>query len=95
MNSTILRPLITEKTTVNTSRGMYTFQVAKQADKNVIKKEIERLFNVHVVDVRTVVMHGKTHRVGKRRTEIPRSDWKKAYVTLVKGESIALFDVKG
>ncbi len=95
MNSTILRPLITEKSTSNSARGVYTFAVAKKADKIEIKKEIERLFNVHVTDVRTVVMHGKAHRVGKRRTEVPRSDWKKAFVTLVKGESISLFNVTG
>jgi large subunit ribosomal protein L23 len=94
MNSTILRPLITEKSTENSNRGFYTFAVSKTADKIEIKKEIERLFSVHVTDVRTAVMHGKAHRVGKRRTEVPRSDWKKAFVKLVKGESISLFDVK-
>ncbi len=87
--------MITEKSTQNSSKGLYTFAVAKAADKIEIKKEIERLFNVHVTTVRTAIMHGKTHRVGKRRVEIARSDWKKAFVTLVKGESISLFDVKG
>lgn len=95
MNNTILRPIITEKSTANSSRGLYTFEVAKSADKIEIKKEVERLFKVHVADVRTVVMHGKSHRVGKRRTEVSRNDWKKAFVTLVKGESISLFDIKG
>ncbi len=95
MNSTIIRPLITEKSTTNSKDGMYTFEVAKSADKIEIKKEIERLFNVHVREVRTVVMHGKTHRVGKRRSEVSRSDWKKAFVKLVKGEAISLFDIKG
>lgn len=89
----IKKPLITEKSLGRAHTGVYTFEVKKSADKNEIKSEVEKLFGVHVVSVRTVVMHGKTRRVGKRRTESKASDWKKAFITVKSGEKIELFDV--
>ena len=93
MNHIIKRPIITEKSMENAQRGVYTFEVAKDARKGEISSEIERMFSVHVISTRSVIMHGKTHRVGKRRTELKQSDWKKVFVTVKSGEKIELFDV--
>jgi large subunit ribosomal protein L23 len=93
MNTIIKRPIITEKSLGNATTGVYTFEVDKAARKDIIVKEIERMFNVHVISARTVIMHGKTHRVGRRRTELKQSDWKKVFITVKKGERIDLFDV--
>jgi len=93
MNNIIIRPIITEKSVGNASRGVYTFEVAKTAKKDEVAKEIARMFKVIVTNVRSVVMHGKTHRVGRRRTELKAADWKKAFVTVKKGEKIDLFDI--
>jgi large subunit ribosomal protein L23 len=93
MNHVIKRPIITEKSVGNAAKGVYTFEVHKDARKQEIGKELSRMFNVTVTEVRTAVMHGKTHRVGKRRTELKSSDWKKVFITLKKGEKIDLFDV--
>ena len=93
MNNIIIRPIITEKSAGNANNGVYTFEVAKDAKKDEIAKEISRMFKVIVTDVRSVVMHGKTHRVGRRRTEIKAADWKKVFVKVKKGEKIDLFDM--
>jgi large subunit ribosomal protein L23 len=94
MKLLIEKPIITEKSLENANRGVFTFACLKQAHKDDIKKEIEKTFDVHVVEVRTVIMHGKTSRTGKRRTPLKHSDWKKAFVTLKSGEKISLFDVQ-
>ncbi len=61
-----------------------TFRVAPSAGKEDIKKAVEEIFNVKVGAVRTVNYDGKIKRRG--RTEGRRASWKKAYVTLKKGE---------
>lgn len=93
MNHIVIRPIITEKSVGNANKGVYTFEVAKDAKKDEIAKEIARMFKVVVTDVRSVIMHGKTHRVGRRRTELKAADWKKVFVTVKKGEKIDLFDM--
>lgn len=75
--------------------GKYTFAVHKKADKGAIKKAINQLFNVTVVGVATSVVKGKTQRVGQRRQEINKTEWKKAIVEVKKGEKIALFEPGG
>jgi large subunit ribosomal protein L23 len=89
----IKRPLITEKAMDRSKLGTYTFEVDMKADKLEIAKAVEKQYGVHVVAVRTAVMHGKSHRVGKRRTELKRSDWKKAFVKVKQGEKIEAFTV--
>jgi large subunit ribosomal protein L23 len=95
MKVLVQRPIITEKSMERANKGVFTFACLKEARKEEIKKEVERVFGVHVLEVRTMVMHGKTHRTGKRRTPVKTSDWKKAFVKLKEGEKISLFDVQG
>lgn len=86
----LLRPIITEKTTVLTGLDKYVFEVDVRANKNQIKEAIQLAFNVHVSDVNTMKMKGKAKRFGRKVTNRP--DWKKAIVTLVPGDKIELFE---
>lgn len=95
MNAIIIKPLLTEKSMTDTSRGKYSFVVAKGARKSAIKQAVKQQFSVTVTSVATSNVKGKTKRVGVRRTEVPSAEWKKATVTLKKGEKIALFEPGG
>ncbi|MBK6317625.1 MAG: 50S ribosomal protein L23 [Dehalococcoidia bacterium] len=86
----LLRPIITEKTTVLTGADKYVFEVDLRANKNQIKEAVQVAFNVRVAEVNTMVMKGKPKRFGRRVTNRP--DWKKAIVTLVSGDKIELFE---
>ncbi|HOJ12942.1 MAG TPA: 50S ribosomal protein L23 [Deltaproteobacteria bacterium] len=85
------RPLITEKGTDLKEKGnKVMFSVALDANKIEIKKAVEELYGVHVLDVRTMRVKGKSKRWGFRRHQRP--DWKKAIVTLGKGETIEFYE---
>ncbi|AKC60363.1 50S ribosomal protein L23 [Blochmannia endosymbiont of Camponotus (Colobopsis) obliquus] len=80
-------PHISEKSSVATDRcNTIVFRVAKNANKLDIKIAVQRLFGVKVLNVRTLIMKGKTKRYKKFIGR--RSDWKKAYVSLKKGEKL-------
>lgn len=93
MQSQIFRPLISEKSLGLASRGWYTFGVDKHARKEDIAKAIERLYQVNVLSIRTVAMHGKVRRVGKKMMRIRKEDWKKAVVQVKPGQHIDAFEV--
>ena len=83
-------PLITEKTTLLKEDGRtLCFKVARAATKSEIRRAVEQLFSVKVTSVRTISMRGKMKRYG--RFEGKRPDWKKAFVTLRKGEKMIEF----
>lgn len=87
LHRTIVRPLITEKSSVAyQARGEYTFEVAPDATKMTIKQAIESIFGVHVTGVWTSRQRGKARRVGQITGRRPH--WKKAIVTLKAGETI-------
>ena len=89
----IKRPIISEKSTALAEvAGRYAFEVAPMANKTEIKDAVQRLFNVKVSKVHTMVMHGKVKRVG--RFETKRANWKKALVTLAEGQKIEFFQAK-
>lgn len=89
----IRRPIISEKSTALAEvGGRYAFEVSLQANKQEIKDAVQRLFNVKVREVRTMVMHGKVKRVG--RFENKKPNWKKALVTLAEGQKIDFFQAK-
>ena|SRR3989338_9297878 len=97
MNNTaiIKNPLITEKSLKDAGRGVFTFVVAKSANKIEIAKEVEAQFKVHVTAVKTSILKGKTKQVGKKRNIIRMPDSKKAFISLKSGEKIDLFEVGG
>lgn len=82
----IRAPVVTEKSTMGSEHNQVTFKVAKDASKPEIKLAVERLFDVKVEAVNTLVMKGKVKRFKGRLGR--RSDYKKAVVTLAEGQSI-------
>ena len=94
MNATafdiIVRPIITERTSALMELGQYTFEVLPKANKIEIRKAVEEVFNVKGVRVNTIQVRSKPKRMG---AYMGRSrSWKKAIVTLAKGEKIAFFE---
>ena len=85
----LVRPLVTEKTTVMAKDGKYAFEVAVSANKLAIKKAVKDLYGVEVVDVTVMSVYGKPVRARHGRSR--RSTWRKAVVTLKKGQSIDVF----
>jgi large subunit ribosomal protein L23 len=89
-HSIIKYPSITEKnTTLRTDQNKYVFEVALDADKTEIKEAVQKLFNVDVVAVNTLVVKGKKKRTG--RSVGYRSDRKKAIVKIKAGQNIEKF----
>ena len=95
MATHIKRPLITEKSMLRAQRGWYTFAVEKHARKEEIAKTVSKLYNVTVIDVRTVSRVGKMRRSGRKMIASRGSDWKTAMVKLTKGHTIPVFEVTG
>ena len=84
----IIAPVITEKSSVQAEANVYTFKVAKDANKIEIKKAIEEAFGVHVVKINTLNTKAKNKRVGRYTGKT--KTYKKAYITLTDGEKIEL-----
>lgn len=94
-NKIIIKPLLTEKSYAGIQNKVYTFVVAKNADKVAIKNAVEKLFDVKVESVNTVIVkgHKKTQNTKAGRTVGKTSDYKKAIVKLkADSKSIAFFD---
>jgi large subunit ribosomal protein L23 len=87
----LIRPVVTEKSTINTELGQYTFQVDLRANKMQVKDAVEAAFKVTVDDVNVLVMPAKINRRGNREF-MRQSKWKKAVVTLKPGDRIQLFE---
>ncbi len=85
----ILKPIITEKGTIQMELGKYVFDVLPKATKPDIRAAIESLFDVTVVKVNTLTLPRKKRRVGKFVGY--KAQYKRAIVTLKEGDSIALF----
>lgn len=86
-----LKPLVTEKSLLQAADGVYNFAVPTHATKQAIKKQVELAFGVTVADVRTSTTSSSA--VTFRRKAGTQSAWKKAIVSLKKGESIADFSL--
>jgi large subunit ribosomal protein L23 len=100
----IKRPLLTEKSTVLRETGgteniydeddeyaqKIVFEVANDANKIEIRHAIQKLFNVQVTDVHTMVVRGKLKRLGRYMGRRPTT--KKAIVTLKAGDNIEFFE---
>lgn len=97
-NAVLIKPVITEKSTkksevADDKQKVYAFKVAKDANKLEIKKAIESVYNVQVEDVNTI------YNVGKKKVRYTKKgvaagmkpSFKKAYVTLKKGETIDFY----
>ena len=89
----ILGPVVTEKSSSDIQEGKYTFRVAKNATKVQIKNAVEKLFEVKVLKVNTMIVKGKEKRVRYAAGKTP--DWKKAIVTIDKDASDLKYLGKG
>lgn len=91
----IRKPVITEKSMKEVSRGRYTFAVDRRASKGAIAIAVKALFLVDPVKVQVVTVPGKRRRTGKKRIQFVFPRWKKAVVTLKPDQKIAIFEAPG
>ncbi len=85
----LVRPIVTEKTTMLGKDNQYAFEVAMTANKLEVRKAVKAVYGVEPTDVRVMRIAGKPvrTRAGKSR----RSAWRKAIVTLKKGDRLDLY----
>lgn len=87
----IRRPLVTEKSNIGReTQNLVTLAVDPRATKHDVKRAVEALFNVQVLEVHTMRMPRKTRRVGRFVGRKP--EWKKALVRLAEGQTIEFFE---
>ncbi len=90
----IIRPMITEKAErLSTKRNQYTFLVARDSNKIEVSKAIEKMYNVSVDSVNTMMMPGKPKARNTRNAIIKgkKPSFKKAVVSLKPGDEINIF----
>ncbi len=87
-NQILIRPIITEKSTLLEKENKYVFEVHPKANKIEIKKAFEKIYKVKPIKVNIIKLKGKPIRYG--RTSGRTKSWKKAIITLKKGEKIDL-----
>ncbi len=85
-SGTLLAPHVTEKAMRESERGAYTFLVRTDATKPQIGRAVEKTYGVHVMAVRVVNVAGKKVTLGRFRGK--QQNWRKAVVSLKKGETI-------
>ena len=85
----IIRPVVSEKSYVLSAANRFTFRVHPEAHKTQIRQAVEALFDVHVLDVRTLSVKSKPKRRGVSRGRT--RTWKKAIVQVRAGETIPIF----
>ena len=91
LHAIIRRPLLTEKSNIaREEENLATFAVDPRANKHEIRRAVEELFDVEVLEVRTMRQPRKKRRVGKHMGNRP--EWKKAIVRLAEGQSIEFFE---
>jgi large subunit ribosomal protein L23 len=86
----ILEPVVSEKSYALMADGKYTFRVDDRAHKTQIRRAVEEIFGVGVVEVRTIKMRAKPKRRGLHSGHT--RSWKKAIVQLAPGDRIELFE---
>lgn len=90
---TLIKPISTEKSVYSTEKNRnFVFKVSMDSNKKKIKDVTEKLFNVVVNKVRTLIIKGNKTKF--RQTPGKRSDWKKAFISLKKGYDINLANFK-
>ncbi len=91
VHEVIRRPLVTEKSNIGREeQNVVTLAVDPRANKHDVRRAVEELFDVDVLDVHTMRMPRKTRRVGKFVGRKP--EWKKAIVRLAEGQTIEFFE---
>ncbi len=90
LQQVLVKPLITEKSTLLQEEGKYVFHVAPRANKVQIREAVQKSFGVVVIDVNILKVRGKMKRYGPKLARTP--DMKKAVVTLRPGDRIQLIE---
>jgi len=85
---TVISPIVTEKSTSLSEFNKIVFKVHKGSSKSSIKKSIEKIFKVDVIKINSIKLKGKTKMIRNKKASKP--GYKKAIVTLKKGQSIDL-----
>ena len=93
-HETILRPVISEKSILQSQLGKYTFEVHPEASKIEIASAVASLFGVKVADVNVLTTKAKETRGTLARSRMPgkTTPWRKAVITLAAGEKIQFFE---
>lgn len=87
----LIRPILSEKSNgVRENQGKYTFQIDMRAGKEEVAYAIEKIYNVKVAGVQTLIKRGRERRRGIHI--IPAAKMKKAVVTLVEGAKLPIFE---
>ncbi len=92
IHEVIKKPIISEKSFAEASRGRYSFVVDESANKNDIKAAVEKMFNVKVVGVATNIIKGSKMRFTKKGRNLQNLTYKKARVQLAKDQKIDIFE---
>jgi len=91
VHEVIRKPLVTEKSNIGREENnLVTLAVDPRANKHEIRRAVEELFEVSVIEVHTMRMPRKSRRVGKNVGRKP--EWKKAMVRLAEGQTIEFFE---
>ncbi|MCK9221831.1 MAG: 50S ribosomal protein L23 [Limnochordia bacterium] len=90
LRNVIIRPVVSEKSTLLREQNKYVFEVDRRANKTQIRQAVEALFDVEVENINTLNVPGKLVRRG--RTEGYTKAWKKAIVKLSPGSTIDIFE---
>ncbi len=86
----LVKPVVTEKSTLLQEKDKYVFEVTPRADKATVKQAVQMAYNVKVLDVNMLRVRGKMKRFGRKAKRTP--DTKKAVVTLQPGDRIQIFE---
>lgn len=92
--TTLVRPVITEKSMTAARLGLYTFEVLLGSTKPQVKIAVESAFKVKVISINILRRHVPAKATGSKRLVSNSSKTKFATLRLVKGQSIDLFDLK-
>tara|TARA_X000001036_G_C20502131_1_gene734335 strand:- start:47 stop:340 length:294 start_codon:yes stop_codon:yes gene_type:complete len=84
----ILAPMVTEKTTNLSEQNKVVFRVPREANKTNLKKNIEKIFKVNIIKINIVNKQNRTKLTRGRKVRV--QGYKKAIITLKKGQSIDL-----
>jgi large subunit ribosomal protein L23 len=90
VRSVLIEPVVSEKSYALMADGKYTFRVDDRAHKTQIARAVEEIFDVEVIEVRTIKVRSKPKRRGLHRGKTRA--WKKAIVELGPGDRIELFE---
>jgi large subunit ribosomal protein L23 len=90
----IIRPVVTEKSSLKNAEGKYVFEVKKSARKTTIKRVFEEMYGVKAVDIKTHIIQHKLRVLGRNRILTKRPVTKRAIISVAKGKTIDQFKIK-